>query len=487
METDFLVIGSGIAGLSFALKASAAANVAIITKKGAFNSNTADAQGGIAVPSSKADAERHIADTLAAGRGICRREAVALMVGNAERRVSELVDCGVKFEKEHGSLKRSLEAGHSAPRIIYNADATGKAIEHKLVVIAREKPKIEMMENSFLVDLMIRKGRCTGAKILRNGMLEPIFSKSTILATGGLGQVYEKTTNPEVATGDGYAAAARAGAALENMEFVQFHPTKLDFPSSHPFLISEVLRGEGGMLVNAQNEPFMQKYDKAGELAPRDVVARAIYLESLKGKVYLDMTHRRREFLKKRFPTIYAKCLGYDIDLAEDLVPVTAAAHYMCGGVKTDLRGRTSIRNLYAIGEVACTGVHGANRLASNSLLEGLVFAHEAFLDAAGRVSKLRIEKNQIPTLSISEKTINPENRFRIRKIMWEKVGLVRDARRLREAVLGLRKILARSRSELRTGASAGILEQNNMARTSLLVASAALARKHSLGCHFVK
>ncbi|MFH0971146.1 MAG: L-aspartate oxidase [Candidatus Micrarchaeota archaeon] len=488
METDFLVVGSGIAGLGFALKASKLGAVSIATKKDAFVSNTADAQGGIAIPISAADEKKHIEDTLKAGRGICNKEAVTLMVKNAGPRINELVAWGVKFEKEGGKLKRTLEAGHTTPRIIYNADATGRAIEHRLVTLAREGENIELIENSMLVDLIVEKKRCLGGLFLSsNSEILPIFSKFTVLATGGCGQLYEKTTNPHVATGDGYAAAKRSGAMLENMEFMQFHPTKLDVPSSHPFLISEVMRGEGGELTNAKGDAFMKEYDPLGELAPRDVVARAIFIESQKGKVYLDMTHKSAEFLKARFPTIYTKCLGYDIDLAEDRVPVTAAAHYMCGGVKTDLRARASIQNLYAIGEAACTGVHGANRLASNSLLEAMVFSHEAFEDVAGRIGKARIERKKIIKPGISDVTDSSAFRQRIKKLMWEKVGLVRTSDGLRKAILELSVLEKEIGDKRRAGLNPDSLTAYNMVQTSELISTAALNRKASLGCHFMR
>ncbi|MEK6953808.1 MAG: L-aspartate oxidase [Candidatus Micrarchaeota archaeon] len=487
METDILVIGSGIAGLSLALKASKIGQVVVATKKAAFDSNTAEAQGGIAIPVGKADEKKHIEDTLKAGRGICNEKAVALMVKKAHDRINELSEWGVKFEKEKGGFKRTLEAGHSVPRIVFNVDATGRAIEHKLVMLARENKNIRILEDSMLIDLAIgTSGSCVGASFLReNSFIQTISAKLTILATGGLGQIYEKTTNPHVAAGDGFAAAFRAGAKMENMEFVQFHPTKLDVPSNHPFLISEVLRGEGGTLINWKGEQFMQRYAKEGELAPRDVVARAIYIESQNGSVYLDMTHKSEEFLRNRFPTIYAKCLGFDLDLAHDKIPVTAAAHYMCGGVKTDLKGNSSIPNLYVIGEVACTGVHGANRLASNSLLEGMVFAHEAYLDAKGKIGKLALEKAPEMVFSIgdSKDTANP--RQEIKKLMWEKVGLVRNEKGLKDAIDMLGKMDFKAKPSISKSINSKSLEDWNMAQTSLLVARAALKRKKSLGCHF--
>jgi L-aspartate oxidase len=487
MKTDILVIGSGIAGLSFALKASKLGKVTILTKRNAFESNTADAQGGIAIPTSSEDAKKHIADTLNAGRGLCNEKAVRLMVHNAQMRIGELVDLGVKLEKQNGKLKRALEAGHSAARVVYNRDATGRAIEHRLVMAAKENSQIELLENSIAVDFILRKNRCFGAQYLdSSNQFHNLHSKFTILASGGLGQLYEKTTNPQGATGDGFAMALRAGAKLENMEFVQFHPTKLDIPSDHPFLISEVLRGEGGILVNQNGKAFMKNYDPAGELAPRDVVARAIYRESHSGKVFLDMRHKSQSFLQKRFPTIYAKCLGYDIDLAEDLVPVTAAAHYICGGVRTDLLGQTSIGNLYAIGEVACTGVHGANRLASNSLLEGLVFSHEAYLDISVKFPKTQIL--QIPFLipKVSQSTSHYIIRKKLRAIMWEKVGLVRKKSELANAIKQIAEMNDQIKKEMKVGINYDLIETKNMFESAFINASSALKRKESLGCHYV-
>ncbi|MFH1257496.1 MAG: L-aspartate oxidase [Candidatus Micrarchaeota archaeon] len=488
MKTEILVVGSGIAGLSFALKAAKHVPVAIVTKRRAFDSNSADAQGGIAVPTSKADEKKHIADTLEAGRGICNAEAVGLVVRTASARLNELLEYGVKFERDGRALSRALEAGHSKARIVFNSDATGKAIEHKLVTLAKENPNITILENMALQELVVRDNQCIGGKFLAGDESPEIIPAGfTVLATGGMGQLFEKTTNPEIATGDGYAIASRAGAVLENLEFVQFHPTKLDFPSTHPFLISEVLRGEGGTLVNARGKEFMKNYDAKAELAPRDVVSRAIFLESEKGQVYLDMTHKGAKFLKKRFPTIYAKCFGYDIDLAEDLVPVSAAAHYMCGGVKTDLRGRTSVENLYAIGEVACTGVHGANRLASNSLLEAMVFAKESAEDIISRLQKGHLEIIPPEEFPIIDFEGNLKGmREKLQKIMWEKVGLVRKGAGLREALIEIAKIRLQLAKYSEKGTSGGISELSNMALLSQLIADSASKRKKSLGCHYI-
>ncbi len=483
METDFLVIGSGIAGLTFALKASKIGKVVVVTKRDTYVSNTANAQGGIAIPTSKEDEEKHIADTLRAGRGICNKNAVRLIVKNANPRIRELLGLGVKFENENNKLKRTLEAGHSSERIIYNADATGRAIEHRLVTLAKLNSNIQIIEHANLLELLVKNRACHGAQILNSeNKFESVFSRFAILATGGIGALYEKTTNPPIATGDGFAIAKRAGVELENMEFVQFHPTKLDVPSTYPFLISEVMRGEGGVLLNEKGAAFMDKYDSKGELAPRDVVARAIYIESKNGKVYLDMTHRSRAFLKKRFPTIYSKCLGYDIDLAEDLVPVVAAAHYSCGGIKTDLKGRTNLRNLYAIGEVACTGVHGANRLASNSLLEAMVFSHEAYLDMEKLFSSTKIRIQQGRRQTYTKKQPDLSIKQRIQRIMWEKVGLVRTPAGLREALIELTSL----RKKLPKGINQELAELKNMLETSVIIAESALKRKNSLGCHFL-
>ncbi|MBI5224275.1 L-aspartate oxidase [Candidatus Micrarchaeota archaeon] len=504
-KTDILVAGSGIAGLIFALKASEFANIALITKKSASISNTAYAQGGIAIPLDEKDELHHINDTLIAGRGLCNKKAVELMVKSARGRIHDLVSFGIPFDTGSGQFKRSLEAGHTFPRVIYNSDATGKAIEKTLVNLVRNNSKIILMENSLLLDLIVAKNGsgkngCVGAKILTNAnQIQTINSKFTVLATGGLGNIFEHTTNPPVATGDGFAIASRIGAKMGNMEFVQFHPTKLDVKSNAPFLISEALRGEGAVLLNSKNEKFMKKYDQLGDLAPRDVVAHAIYQESLHGKVYLDITSKPLAFLKNRFPNIYSKCLEFGFDLSKDKIPIVPAAHYMCGGVKTDLDARTTVANLYAIGEVACTGVQGANRLASNSLLEGIVFSHQACIDIKKRFSGNKTQKSEIfptvpnPPILPNPKTIRTTSkivdslRIQIQKIMWEKVGVVRKTSQLIIAINDLEKIEKSLKVISKKGMNYPLAETLNMAQTSLLVANAALRRKKSLGCHYIE
>src|SRR4051812_2663938 len=389
---DFLVLGSGIAGLSFALRASKQGSVLLLAKRGRSESNTAYAQGGIAAVLSPTDSvEAHLQDTLLAGAGLCREEAVQVAVSEGPARVRELIDLGAEFTRDSTPLGFPLprEGGHSARRILHAADLTGREVERTLLAAA-DAAKIRILDEHVAVDLVTsaRLGlqgpdRVVGCYALdtRTGKVEAIAARTVVLATGGAGKVYLYTSNPDVATGDGLAMAHRAGAAIANLEFIQFHPPCLYHPHAKSFLISEALRGEGGILRNRAGEAFMDRYDPRRELAPRDVVARSIDSE-LKRRgddcAFLDMTHLGKAFVVEHFPHIYTTCLAFGIDMAQQPIPVVPAAHYVCGGVCTDLDGQTTLPGLFAIGEVACTGLHGANRLASNSLLEGLVFGHRA-------------------------------------------------------------------------------------------------------------
>src|SRR5437016_6435324 len=394
-EYDFVVIGSGIAGLSFALKASKHGSVGVITKRKGADTNTAWAQGGIACVTSDEDSfELHVRDTLEAGAGLCDEKAVRAIVTEGPERIRELVDLGLHFDEReisgHRELDLGREGGHSKRRVLHMQDVTGKEIENTLLRDLGRQSQLDLWENQMAVDLITAgklgfatEDRCLGIYVLdeRTGEVETTRTDRLVLATGGCGKVYLYTTNPDIATGDGVAMAWRAGAVIANMEFIQFHPTCLFHPNAKSFLVSEAVRGEGGILRNSRGEDFMERYHPQRSLAPRDIVARAIDAEIKRlgaQCVYLDITHQTPEFLQERFPHIYATCLRFGIDMAKQAIPVVPAAHYQCGGVKTDVNGATTLPGLYAIGEVACTGLHGANRLASNSLLEGLVMAHRA-------------------------------------------------------------------------------------------------------------
>ena len=395
-EFDFIVIGSGIAGLTFALKAADFGTVALVTKRKLSDSNTAWAQGGVACVVSEEDSfDLHIQDTLIAGAGLCNEEAVRAVVIEGPTRIAELMNLGMHFdERELANGARELdlgrEGGHSKRRVLHFQDHTGFEIERTLVAQISGHSSITVLENQMAVDFLTTgklgyamQDCCVGVYVLdeESGEVETLRSDINVLATGGCGKVYLYTTNPDIATGDGVAMAWRAGALIANMEFIQFHPTCLYHTEAKSFLISEAVRGEGGLLLDTKQRPFMERYHPKKELAPRDIVARAIDAEMKRTGskyVFLDITHKPAQFVKSRFPSIYETCLRYGIDITSQPIPVVPAAHYQCGGVRTDLNGETTLRGLYAIGEVACTGLHGANRLASNSLLEGLVLAHRA-------------------------------------------------------------------------------------------------------------
>jgi len=458
--TDFLVIGSGIAGLSFALKAAKLGNVTIITKKAEVDTATNLAQGGIAAVLSKEDSfELHIQDTLRSGAGLCHEDVVRKVVETGPARVQELIALGVQFksqEQDPSHLDLGMEGGHSARRIAHAFDLTGREIEHALMHQVANTPAITVLENHLAIDLLIASktglqnnipspftDRCLGAFVLNrlDGSIATYQARITVICTGGTGKVYLYTTNPDIATGDGIAMAYRAGAKVANLEFVQFHPTCLFHPQAKNFLISEALRGEGGRLIDERGNAFMKKYDPRGDLATRDAVARAIDTEmktSGDDCVYLDISHKPASFIKKRFPNIYQTCLSYGIDITKVPIPVVPAAHYMCGGVLTDIMGRTSLENLFALGETACTGLHGGNRLASNSLLEAVVFAHQAFHQCQTDWSRLACQK--IPSLKawspgvakkIDEGVLITYNWDQVRRLMWNYVGIVRTEKRL--------------------------------------------------------
>jgi len=514
-ESDFLIIGSGIAGLTFAIKASGVGTVNIVTKKKEFESNTNYAQGGIASVLSPDDSfDGHIHDTLTAGAGLCNKKAVEALVQQGPDRIRELIDWGTRFtyKKNEPGLKASLdlgrEGGHSHNRIVHSADLTGQEIERALLNKISSIDSIKVFEDHTAVDLLtehqlkIKKEitNCYGAYILNNstGMVHTFNSKITFLATGGCGQVYLHTTNPEIATGDGIAMAYRAGALIADMEFIQFHPTTLYVPnqSGPSFLISEAVRGQGAVLLNSKGERFMEGKHPLKDLAPRDIVARAIDRELKRlgdTHIYLDISFKGKDFLKEKFPHIYSQCLEHGIDISKEYIPVVPAAHYMCGGIVSDLHGRSSIQNLYVSGESSCTGVHGANRLASNSLLEGTVFSHNAFLDAS---EKIKTKKQDIlpnfPSWN-KEGTFDPEEWVLVnhdiedvKRLMWDYVGIVRSDLRLRRAYKRILMLAEDIHSHYRKSTiTSRIIELRNLATVAKLIIKGAMTRKDSIGLHY--
>ncbi|MEQ8525681.1 L-aspartate oxidase [Gracilimonas sp.] len=505
---DFLVIGSGIAGLTFALKAAEHGTVAIVTKKEMMEANTAYAQGGIAGVLNKHDSfEKHISDTLDAGAGLCNQEAVELVVKEGPRLIQELIDYGVQFTHKNGELDLGREGGHSENRIVHAADATGFEIASVMVNQARNHPNIEIFEHHFAMELLtehhlgqkvktLDKIHCFGAYVLdeKADQVKRMLAKVTILASGGAGEVYLHTTNPPVATGDGIAMAYRAKARIENMEFVQFHPTSLAIPEAGSFLISEAVRGFGGILRNSAGEAFMEKYDKRKELAPRDIVARAID-DQLKKRgddhVFLDVMYLNAEEVKEEFPTIYDTCLKFGIDITKDQIPVVPATHYTCGGVATDLDGQTTIDRLFACGETACTGLHGANRLASNSLLESLVFADRAFQRSVQFFKELDFnedipEWDESGTANTEEWVLVSHNRQELRQVMWNYVGIVRSDLRLERAARRT-ELLYKETEDFyhRTKVSVPLCELRNLVCVGYLIVRSAMQRKESRGLHY--
>jgi L-aspartate oxidase len=508
-EYDFVVIGSGIAGLSFALKAAKHGSVAVVTKRKGADSNTAWAQGGVACVTSDEDSfELHVRDTLEAGAGLCDEAVVRQIVTEGPACIQELVDLGLHFDEREVSGHRELdlgkEGGHSKRRVLHVQDVTGKEIENVLLRKLAEESQVDLLENHMAVDLITAgklgfasEDRCLGVYVLdeKLGEVETIRSDRIVLATGGCGKVYLYTTNPDIATGDGVAMAWRAGATIANMEFVQFHPTCLFHPKAKSFLISEAVRGEGGVLRNNRGEDFMKRYDARGSLAPRDIVARAIDAEIKKSGaqfVYLDITDKSPEFLQERFPNIYDTCLRFGIDITKQPIPVVPAAHYQCGGIKTDVNGATSLAGLYAIGEVGCTGLHGANRLASNSLLEGVVVAHRAAESAlkcrsSGRQRAMALPEWRLGDVQdVDELVVIYHNWDEIRRLMWDYVGIVRTDKRLQRASARLRNLQREIREFYwNFKVTVDLLELRNLATVAALIVDSALMRKESRGLHF--
>ncbi len=528
-QFDFLILGSGIAGLSFALKVAPRGRVAIVTKKNRAESNTNYAQGGIASVTGKDDSfELHVRDTLEAGAGLCKENVVRTIVEEGPARIQELIDLGMKFsESEHrakdGSRELDLgrEGGHSRRRILHAKDMTGHEIESALLDAISKSPNIEIFENHLAIDLITSQkitgqrgarsaergnsefripnseleNRCLGAYVFdkKNNRVETFSAPVTLLATGGCGKVYLYTTNPDIATGDGVAMAYRAGASIANMEFVQFHPTCLYHPKAKSFLISEAVRGEGGILKNLDGREFMDGVHEMKSLAPRDIVARAIDSEMKKtgaDHVLLDITHKPAKFIIERFPNIYQTCLRYGIDITREPIPVVPAAHYQCGGVVTNIDGATDIAGLFAVGEVACTGLHGANRLASNSLLEALVCAHRA----AEKILSSPVEKTdlKIPlwqsgnATNADELVVVSHNWDEIRRLMWDYVGIVRTNKRLQRA----QKRIANLQEEIHDYywnfiVTNDLLELRNIATVAELIVACALQRPESRGLNY--
>jgi len=490
LNTDFLVVGSGIAGLNFALKAAKYGHVTIVTKKEIMESNTNLAQGGIAAVTRKEDSvQLHIEDTLNVGSGLSNKRMVKILAEHGPAAIRNLLFFGVNFDKEDDVLHLTTEGGHSMARVLHSGDSTGKEIEQAMTESVRENKDIEVFEDCFAIDLLLKDADCIGARILdiKNRKICDIFARATVLATGGVGYIYQNTTNPEIATGDGIAMALRAGAKLEDMEFVQFHPTTLNKPGAPHFLISEALRGEGAILVNASGERFMSDYDSMGELAPRDIIARTIFNELKKGSVYLDIRHKGKSFILDRFPMIHQECLKYDLDITEDLIPVSPAAHYICGGIKTNEYGETTVPNLLAFGECTCTGVHGANRLASNSLLESVVFSSLGAQKAKNYLKKeIEAPPQQKETVFSNIETHELTYlKADLRKAMWGYVGIIRNKEQMDLMLRKLEHLNKRLAAIGGNGVNTRFLELKNMTTIANLVTTAAYTRKESRGTQY--
>jgi len=510
MNSDLLVIGSGIAGLTFALRAAEHGSVVILTKDRVPESATEYAQGGIASVWSPEDSfELHSDDTMGAGAGLCHPDVVDLVVREGPERVRELIGRGAEFSRRDGAARDEYdlgrEGGHTKRRVLHASDATGREIMRALVEAVAAHPNIRVLERHISIDLLVdakfdpgaTPATCWGAYALDldSGKVTTFRARATLLATGGAGKVYLYTSNPDVASGDGIAMAYRAGVPVANMEFVQFHPTCLFHPKAKSFLISEALRGEGARLLTPGGTPFMAQYDERAELAPRDIVARAIDHEmKVHGytNVFLDISHAEPDFVRKRFPFIYQRCLEFGFDLTREPIPVVPAAHYFCGGVVTDINGATNVRRLYAAGEVTMTGLHGANRLASNSLLEGIVFGHRAALAAADLLAADSAPEPQLPewnpgsAVDSDESVVVTQNWDEVRRMMWNYVGIVRSNRRLARAFKRIRLL----RDEIQEYywdflVTGDLIELRNIAEVAELIIRSAILRHESRGLHY--
>jgi len=510
-RTDFLVIGSGIAGLTFALEAVKYGKVTIVTKANLEDTNTRYAQGGIAAVFSEPDNfEKHINDTLIAGGGICNEEVVRMVVQEAPDRIKDLINLGVSFDKkEDGTYDLAKEGGHTEYRILHHKDKTGESIQKTLMERVRNEPDIEILEHHFAIEILTQHHlgevvkrnypdiKCFGAYVadLINQQVITLLSKVTVVATGGIGNVYLTTTNPEIATGDGVAMVYRAKGTIENMEFIQFHPTSLYDPEKKPsFLITEALRGYGAVLKNLSGEKFMNRYDSRGSLAPRDIVARAIDNEMKiwgDDHVWLDCTHLKKEGLKDHFPNVYEHCLERGIDITRDMIPVVPCAHYSCGGIKVDTDGQSNIDRLYALGEASSTGLHGANRLASNSLIEAAVYSHRAAIHSGARLKELSFEE-RIPlwdykgTTHLEEMVLITQSTKEVQMIMSNYVGIVRSDIRLERAMVRL-DILYEETERLykKSLISKKICELRNLINVGYIIIKMAKNRHESVGLHY--
>ncbi len=505
-QFDYIVIGSGIAGLFFAYQVAQHGTVAIVTKKKKSDSNTNLAQGGIACVTSSMDHfDLHIKDTLRAGAGLCNRMAVEIMTREGPDSIRELISIGTNFSKDtEGFFELGREGGHSRNRIIHTKDTTGKEIEKKLLKMVTKQKNISIFENHQVIGLITEKKKiktgyqtiCRGAQILDHHKKIKVFkSKVTLIATGGCGQLFQHTTNPSIATGDGIAIASRAGAKVKDLEFIQFHPTALYWSSARTFLISEALRGAGSIILNKKGEDFTKRTSPLGSLAPRDIVSRSIDEELKKtGEpcVYLDATLIPKKLLVHNFPHIYNTCLELGLDISVEKIPIVPAAHYMCGGISVNLQARTSITNLYVCGEAACTGVHGANRLASNSLLEALVFSKRAAIDSVSMLGKIDFkavsfpEKFPLGTISKSNKILINDTKKTLKKIMTEYLGIVRSNKGLLKAKkrIGLLKNKIHARFK-KNEINDELCELKNMLLVSDLIIKSSIRRKKNIGLHF--